>query len=166
MASRGAKPSSCCATMAKSIINMAFFLTMPMSRMIPINAMMVRSSPNSMRASSAPMPAGGRGEKSVRLGKMREIIDGDRAGLHFDFGDGRQRHLAPARRRHVDGLQGIDRTVGGRIRLHDDAVLIRLGKYRGNDALAKSIIKGIVDRSHAYSQARGAVAVDVNVGRE
>ncbi len=70
IASRGANPSSCCATMAKSIINMAFFLTMPMSRMMPIKAMMVRSSPNSMRASSAPMPADGKVDRIV-IGWMK-----------------------------------------------------------------------------------------------
>ena len=40
MACRGGFPSSRSATSAKSIIMMAFFLTMPISRMMPMMAMM------------------------------------------------------------------------------------------------------------------------------
>ena len=43
----------------------AFFLTMPISRMMPIIAMMDRSIRQSMRASSAPTPADGRVERIV-----------------------------------------------------------------------------------------------------
>ena len=49
---------------------MAFFFTMPISRMMPISAMMVRSSPASMSASSAPMPADGSVERMV-MGWMK-----------------------------------------------------------------------------------------------
>ena len=38
---------------------MAFFLTMPISRMMPISATIDRSMPQYIRASSAPMPAEG-----------------------------------------------------------------------------------------------------------
>src|SRR5271157_5793648 len=43
MASRGLLPSMRSAASAKSIIRMAFFLTMPINRMTPISAMMLRS---------------------------------------------------------------------------------------------------------------------------
>jgi len=46
--------------MAKSIIMMAFFFTMPMRRMIPISAMMLNSVFTARSASSAPTPAEGR----------------------------------------------------------------------------------------------------------
>ncbi len=52
--------------MAKSIIRMAFFLTMPMSRMTPIRAMMVNSMWKTIRAITAPIPAEGRVESTVR----------------------------------------------------------------------------------------------------
>ncbi len=65
MASRADSPCSRSATRAKSIIMMAFFLTMPMSRMMPIMPMIERSWPNSMSASSAPTPAEGRVEMIV-----------------------------------------------------------------------------------------------------
>ena len=51
--------------MAKSIIMMAFFFTIPISRMIPIIAMMLRSVCDSSRASSAPTPADGSVERMV-----------------------------------------------------------------------------------------------------
>ncbi len=65
MASRGRKPSARSAAMAKSIIMMAFFLTIPISRMIPIMAMMLRSVFHSIKASSAPTPADGSVERIV-----------------------------------------------------------------------------------------------------
>ena len=45
--------------MAKSIMMMAFFFTMPMSRTMPIRAMKENSIPNNRSASNAPMPAEG-----------------------------------------------------------------------------------------------------------
>ena len=47
------------ASSAKSIIMMAFFLTMPISSTMPISATIDRSMPQSISASSAPMPADG-----------------------------------------------------------------------------------------------------------
>ncbi len=44
---------------------MAFFFTMPISRMMPIMAMMLRSVWVSMSASSAPTPADGSVERMV-----------------------------------------------------------------------------------------------------
>ena len=65
MASIGGRPCSRSACRAKSIIMMAFFSTMPMSRSMPISAMMLRSVPVSSRARMAPTPAGGRVERMV-----------------------------------------------------------------------------------------------------
>jgi hypothetical protein len=44
---------------------MAFFLTMPINRIMPMMATMVRSSPAMISASSAPMPADGSVDKIV-----------------------------------------------------------------------------------------------------
>ena len=52
-------------SIAKSTIMMAFFLTMPISMTTPIMAMTLRSMPNSIRISSAPMPADGRPDRMV-----------------------------------------------------------------------------------------------------
>src|SRR5882724_950769 len=52
-------------SIAKSIIMIAFFLTMPISRITPINAMMENSVLNSISASSAPTPADGSVDKIV-----------------------------------------------------------------------------------------------------
>ena len=70
MASRGALPSLRCASSAKSIIMMAFFLTMPISRMMPMIEMMVRSWPAIISASRAPMPAEGSVDRMV-IGWMK-----------------------------------------------------------------------------------------------
>ena len=65
MAASGALPSLRSASRAKSIIMMAFFLTMPMSRMMPIMPTTPSSMPPSMMASKAPTPAEGRVERMV-----------------------------------------------------------------------------------------------------
>ena len=50
---------------AKSIIMMAFFLTIPISNIIPINAIMVRSVRVINNANNAPTPAEGKVDKIV-----------------------------------------------------------------------------------------------------
>jgi hypothetical protein len=60
----------------------------------------------------------------------------------------------------------VDGAVGIGIRLHDDAVLIRLRENGRNDSLAEGIVQRVVDGAHADPEARGAVAVDGDVGRE
>ena len=56
--------------MAKSIIMMAFFFTMPTSMTMPIMAITDRSILNSISVRSAPMPADGRPEMMV-IGWMK-----------------------------------------------------------------------------------------------
>ncbi len=63
--SRGDNPSSRSASRAKSIIMMAFFLTMPIKRTIPMSAITLNSEPHTMSASSAPTPAEGNVDRIV-----------------------------------------------------------------------------------------------------
>src|SRR5712672_1203330 len=65
IASRGLLPSSRSACSAKSIIMIAFFLTMPISRMTPISAIRLKSMLNSISARTAPTPAEGSVERIV-----------------------------------------------------------------------------------------------------
>ena len=65
MASSADLPSSRSAWRAKSIIMMAFFCTMPISRMMPISAMTLKSTRVISKASSAPTPAEGSEEMMV-----------------------------------------------------------------------------------------------------
>ena len=65
IASRGDLPCSRSASSAKSIIMMAFFLTMPMSRTIPMSAMMENSEWQISSARKAPTPADGSVERIV-----------------------------------------------------------------------------------------------------
>ena len=52
-------------SIATSIIMIAFFLTIPISRMTPIRAIRLNSVPNSSSAITAPTPAEGRVERIV-----------------------------------------------------------------------------------------------------
>jgi len=86
MASSGDLPPSRSASRAKSIIMMAFFLTMPMSRMMPISAMTERSVRVTMSARMAPTPAEGqRGEDGdgvdvALIQNAEDDVDGDESG--------------------------------------------------------------------------------------
>ncbi len=63
--SRGVRPCTRSASSAKSIIMIAFFLTMPISSTMPISAITDRSWPSSISASSAPKPADGSVDRMV-----------------------------------------------------------------------------------------------------
>ena len=65
MALSAARSPRRCASMAKSIIMMAFFLTMPMSSITPISEMMFSSEPVTSSARIAPTPAEGSVERMV-----------------------------------------------------------------------------------------------------
>ena len=65
IASRGAIFCSRSAAIAKSIIMIAFFFTMPMRRMMPMIAITPRSLPEISSASSAPTPAEGSVDRMV-----------------------------------------------------------------------------------------------------
>ncbi len=86
IASRGVKSRSRSASSAKSIIMIAFFFTMPISRITPIRAMMLNSVPNSSSASTAPTPAEGSVERMVSgwiealVEDAEHDVDGDQRG--------------------------------------------------------------------------------------
>lgn len=52
-----------CASMAKSIIMIAFFFEIPISRMMPTMPSIDRLNPHRVSASKAPTPAGGKVER-------------------------------------------------------------------------------------------------------
>ena len=70
MASSGRFPSRLWTSSAKSIIRIAFFFTIPMSRMIPMSEMTDSSMRQTISARSAPTPADGSVERIV-TGWMR-----------------------------------------------------------------------------------------------
>ena len=65
IAAAGAMPCVRCASSAKSIIMIAFFLTMPISSRMPMVAISVRSRSKSLSVSSAPTAADGRPARIV-----------------------------------------------------------------------------------------------------
>ena len=67
MASAAFRPRVRSASSAKSIIMIAFFFTIPISRMMPISDITLSSLPNQSSATSAPKPA---------LGIVERIVSG------------------------------------------------------------------------------------------
>ena len=65
IASLGLRPSVRSASIAKSIIMMAFFFTIPIRSKTPISAIRLNARWNIMSASTAPMPAEGSVERIV-----------------------------------------------------------------------------------------------------
>src|ERR1035437_4132793 len=68
--------------------------------------------------------------------ELTEMIDLQRHGLLLDRGDGGKRYLSAACRREIKGAERLQMVLQGRIGLKNDAVLVRLSKNCGNDALA------------------------------
>src|SRR5207244_2482861 len=130
MASRGLRPSLRCASSAKSIIMIAFFLTMPISRMMPITATMPRSVPNSISAR-------GEVERDRGGGKLPDMRDGQCGGLLDQGRDGRQRHLRATCRGQVNVAQRLRAALKFRPHFQHHAILVGLREDGGNDALAK-----------------------------
>ena len=69
--------------MAKSTIMMAFFFTMPISRMIPMNQTRERSTPATISASRAPTPADGSGER-IGDGMNQAFVKDAENDIHGD----------------------------------------------------------------------------------
>ena len=65
IASRGSTASRRDVSIARSIMMIAFFFTMPISRITPINAMIVNSVLNACNANTAPTPADGSVDRIV-----------------------------------------------------------------------------------------------------
>ncbi|MOA38423.1 hypothetical protein D3C78_1601080 [compost metagenome] len=65
MASCALMPPLRCASRAKSTIMIAFFFTIPINSIMPINAIRLNGAPNSSSASRAPTPAEGRVDRMV-----------------------------------------------------------------------------------------------------
>jgi hypothetical protein len=65
MACSGESPRWRSPSSAKSTIMMPFFLTMPISRTMPISAIRLKSNPAAIRIASAPTPADGSVDRIV-----------------------------------------------------------------------------------------------------
>jgi hypothetical protein len=65
MAVRGSTARARSVSRATSIIMIAFFLTMPISRMTPMSEIRLNSVPNASSASTAPTPAEGKVDRIV-----------------------------------------------------------------------------------------------------
>jgi hypothetical protein len=50
--------------------------------------------------------------------------------------------------------------------LQHHAILIRLGVDGGDQPLAEGVIQGVIDIGHADAETAGAVAIDVDIGRQ
>ena len=109
MDSSGLLPSLRSASMAKSIIRMAFFFTMPISRMMPIKAMMLSSVlKDQQRQQRAHAGRGKRGKNGDRVDVVlvensQHDVDGDQRGQD-QIGLGGERVLKGLRRALKTGM--------------------------------------------------------------
>ena len=85
IASRLVMPRSRSACSAKSIIMIAFFLTMPISRIMPMSAMIVNGMPHRISASDR-ADAGGGNRREDRDGMDEALVE--HAQHDIDRGDG------------------------------------------------------------------------------
>src|SRR5213593_4474062 len=120
IASRAGRPWERCASSAKSIIMMAFFMTIPINRIMPISAMTESSRRTSRSASNAPSPAEGKVERIVigwiQLSYSTEHdVDGDdrRQDQERLVGQGRLEPRLDARRQTDLARDPVDRLHGG-----------------------------------------------------
>ena len=88
----GDRCSSRSAAIAKSTIMMPFFLTMPISRMMPISAIRLKSKPNSIRIASAPTPADGSVDRIVKRVDVALVENAEDQVDHDERREDQQRH--------------------------------------------------------------------------
>ena len=82
----------------------------------------------------------------------------------FDLGQGRQAHLTAVSARHIQLLQGLRAKLERRCHFQHHPVLAGLGKDGRDQALAEGVVQRAVDARQAHTEARGLVAVDLQVG--
>ena len=121
-----------------------------------------------MASTAPPSACAGREiERDGGRGKLSEVRDLQGPGALIDAHDRRQRHLTVARGgggRQVKLRQPGERELDGRVRLEDDAVLIRLRVDRRHDALPERIVEHVVHGRRRDAETRGRGAVDHEVG--
>ena len=104
----------------------------------------------------------------VVAGNCAEMGHDQRPEPLFHMDDGRKRNLAVGGRgvgRQIDRVQPLDRFLHRGLALHDDAILVRLGVDRRDDALAEQVVEDVVHRRRRDAEARGGLAVDGDVER-
>ena len=106
IASSGDLPRSRSASRAKSTIMIAFFLTMPISRTMPMMPITSRSLPAIISASNAPMPAEGNVDRIV-TGMNEALVQHAQHDVDGDEGGDQQEDLA---------RQGILESLGGTLK--------------------------------------------------
>ncbi len=74
-----------------------------------------------------------------------------------------ERHLLPGSRFDVKVLQGVGVLAELRRDLQYDVVLVELREHDGDQALAESVVQGVVDGRSGQAQPRGGVAIDDQV---
>ena len=73
------------------------------------------------------------------------MIDRERTGTGLKMAEGAQGHSGAGSRKHIDIIQFCRILLKLGRRFQNDMVLIELGKKSGDLALAKSIVKGVID---------------------
>eukprot|EP01022_Parablepharisma_sp_SALTPOND_P004196 TRINITY_DN118_c0_g1_i13.p1 TRINITY_DN118_c0_g1~~TRINITY_DN118_c0_g1_i13.p1 ORF type:complete len:2030 (+),score=744.92 TRINITY_DN118_c0_g1_i13:50280-56369(+) len=96
--------------------------------------------------------------------ELADMVHHQRRGAFGDGGNRGQRHLAAGRGHQVDAVQRRGAVLEFRLDLHHHAILVRLRIDGGDEALAEGVVERIVDGGRGDAQARGSIAVDLDVG--
>src|SRR5258708_39477832 len=107
----------------------------------------------------AERPIGGQIERESNDGKLALMIERQSGVARIKARKGAERDLRAVGRFYVNVFQRIVILLELRIDFHDHMILIELGKNRGDLALAKSVVKRVVNVGRKHAKARGAITV-------
>src|SRR6266403_4219495 len=108
----------------------------------------------------AKRPIGSQIERESHDGKLALMIERQSGVARIKAREGAERDLRAVGRFYINIFQRIRILLELRIDFHDHVILIELGKNRGDLALAKSVVKRVVNVGGKNAEARGGVAVD------
>src|SRR5260370_28482068 len=110
--------------------------------------------------SVAERPVGSQVERESNDGKLALMIKRQSGVARIKARKGAERDLRAVGRFYVNVFQRIGILLELRIDFHDHMILIELGKNRGDLALAKSVVKRVVNGGGKHAKARGGITVD------
>ncbi len=91
-------------------------------------------------------------ERDRHCRKLPLVSDGQGRAAGLEMGERAQSHLVAGLRAHIDILQCCRVVLKFRLHLQDDPILIELSENDRHLALAKGIVKHVIDRLGQYSK--------------
>src|SRR6266404_651711 len=106
--------------------------------------------------------AGSEIERNRYSWKLALVVYGQSRRRSLKVSKSTERHLAPARRSHIDVFQRVGILPILRGYFHHDVVLIQLLVHRRDRSLSKRVVQGFVYHLSGYSKPGRRVAIDCN----